>query len=162
MAPGAFAVASPMQGVMCRVHPANPAVAYCRKCGAPSCGTCDFMFPGNIHYCPTCAAASQTEISPRRKRRMYWSLGLGVFSILCILVMLLIRIVGPSAVEVAIVAAGCFLMSGIASLVGTGIGVSAMEKRLRNPPLLWAGVICNGVVLAIWVLLVIIGNLSRT
>ena len=65
MAPAAPVTRAPV--VMCRVHPEMPAIAYCQQCGAPSCTTCDFAFPGGVHMCTTCATTPRDPVSGKRK-----------------------------------------------------------------------------------------------
>ena len=43
---------------------------------------------------------------------------------------------------------------------GVALSFGAMDKRLGNPSALWGAVIWNGMLLAVWVLLSIIGSLK--
>src|ERR1043165_9511198 len=54
-------------GMKCVRHPSVDAIRQCKTCGSYMCETCDFALPGNIHICPTCAAAPK-KMSRRRKK----------------------------------------------------------------------------------------------
>lgn len=72
-----------------------------------------------------------------------------IFSTVCFALML-----GGVAVEAAELV---FTLVMFASLFGTGISVSTLERRLVNPPVLWTAVIWNSIMLALCLLFVLIG-----
>ena len=144
-------------GVMCRTHGSVAAVRYCDKCGAPMCATCDFEFPGNVHLCPTCATAPRTEMSSKRKRRVYWALGLAIWSTVGTVVFLLVCAGATSAQELEVIGNVAGLLVLMPLLVGLGLSLSCFEKNLSNPPIIWVASIWNGVVIAAWILLIIVG-----
>ena len=43
------------------------------------------------------------------------------------------------------------------AIVGTALGVGAMDRRLSTPPTLWIATIWNGIIVGCFVLLMIIG-----
>ena len=43
------------------------------------------------------------------------------------------------------------------SIVGVALGVATFDRRLSTPGIVWVGIIGNGLVLLIWVLLMIVG-----
>src|ERR1700730_13889926 len=47
----------------CANHPAVPAIAYCRTCGKPLCGTCKRDVMGVI-YCEQCLAERLRDVQP--------------------------------------------------------------------------------------------------
>lgn len=150
--PGAPALA----GVHCVKHPGVAAIALCINCRAPVCQTCDFIYPGGVHLCPSCAANPRPQLSPGRKKLIPWSIGLAVLSIAGLAgVVTLARLV-PRADAQAIGAAG-ELVSLLPALIGLALGVASFDRRLRTPGIVWVGVVGNGVVLAIWLLLIIVG-----
>jgi hypothetical protein len=52
------------------------------------------------------------------------------------------------------------LVMFVSAIVGTSLGVGALDRRLGNPLSVWIAAIFNGIILAILILLVIVGNLS--
>jgi hypothetical protein len=38
-----------------------------------------------------------------------------------------------------------------------GIGVASFERRMANPPIVWVGAVWNGVLMAVWLLIIVIG-----
>ena len=113
------------------------------------CGTCDFALPGGAHICPTCAAAPQTDLSPRRKKMMITSFvmaGIGTFGLA---IMFSGALAAMSDRGAAAAFAGLLLLGVlICSVVGTALGFSAMDRRLPTPMALWIAAIWNAVILA--------------
>jgi hypothetical protein len=148
--------------VKCQQHPESAAVNRCKVCGNGVCATCDFTFAGNVHVCPTCVdAQSSAGISPERKRKMMWSLGLALWSTLLLAVMftpLLYRFEDAQVNELLAGALGFGVL--IPSIVGTAMGFSAYDRRLRNPWGVRAAVWWNSVLLAFYILLCIIGTMK--
>lgn len=138
-------------GVHCAWHADVQAVHYCKACRKPVCPTCDFTLAGNVHVCPDCATKPQQNISSKRKSKITWSFVTAIISTVCFAIML-----GGIAVEAAELV---FTLVVFASLFGTGIAVSALERRLVNPPSLWIAVIWNSILLALCLLFMLIGAL---
>ena len=149
-------------GVMCTNHPDVSAVRRCRLCAATMCLTCDFEFPGHFHLCPTCATNPQTTLSPRRKKLIGFAYALAAWATLALAVLFSGALSGmveqSKEAEAAIgVLAGIGIF--LPTLGGTALSFSALDKRLGNPPAIWGAVIWNGVLLALWVVLSVVGSL---
>lgn len=152
----AVAGATPAASMRCSRHPDVPAIALCVNCRAPVCQTCDFMFPGGVHLCPSCAANPRPQISPGRRKLIPWSIGLAVFSFLGLIGSVALARVVPHADVQALGAVG-ELFSILPALIGVALGVAAIERRLRTPGIVYIGIVGNGVILLIWFLLIIVG-----
>jgi hypothetical protein len=48
----------------------------------------------------------------------------------------------------------------IPSIVGTAMAVSAYDRRLSNPASVWAAIVWNSILLAIYLLLILVGTVS--
>lgn len=147
----------------CQTHPAADAVACCQSCGAPVCATCDFLFPGNLHLCPNCATNPRQKMSSGRKKLVAWSVGLAIWNTLGVILLFVGALSGmakdkQSEEALGIVLSLFFLMP---TLIGLALGIASIEKRMSNAALAWVGAIWNGVILAIWILLMAIGNMMR-
>jgi hypothetical protein len=129
-------------------------------CGAGSCVTCDFGFPGNLHLCPDCATTVQGGLSPRRKKYMIVSFILAGWS----LVALAVVMVGVGAIlgddPIAEMALGLALIAVafLPSIIGTALAMSAFRKGAPNPMSVWIALVLNSLVLAGFTLLVLVGN----
>lgn len=149
-------------GVMCTQHPNVNAVRRCALCAASMCPTCDFEFPGHFHLCPTCATNPQPTLSPRRKRLIGFGYALAGVATLIIAVLFSGVLAGTvssnSDMEVLYNLIGILVFA--ATVGGVAVSLSALDKRLGNPAIIWGAVIWNGVLLALWVLLSIIGSLN--
>lgn len=125
------------------------------------CTTCDFAFPGDVHLCPECASKPQ-GLSPKRKRLVIGAYAMGVISLLSLVGIMALGAMGlvddKSSQGAAAVLGG--LVMFVSAIVGTSLGVGALDRRLGNPLSVWIAAIFNGIILAILILLVIVGNLS--
>ena len=145
-------------GVMCQQHPTVAAVVRCTRCTAPLCPTCDFAYPGGTHFCPSCATSARPGLSKRRRRLVIGALALAAWAT-CGLVLLLSGVFAEmieSEGEDVVGAILSFLIF-VPTLIGVGLGLGSLDRRLGNPLIVWVGAIWNGVLLAIWLLLVVIG-----
>ena len=142
----------------CTRHPESAAVTRCQVCRAPVCSTCLFTFPGGVNLCPSCAANPNPKTSAKRTKLIWWSAGLGIFSILGLGAMIVIaqQMHGDKEDAEAIGMIGVCL-GLFPAIVGLALGVGAFDRRLKTPGTVWIGVICNGLVVGIWLLLMIIG-----
>ena len=147
--------------VMCRVHPEMPAVAYCRTCGAPSCNTCDFVFPGNLHLCTSCATKPVEALNPKRKKLLAWSYAMAIWtSIAVVLLMSGVFAARHKADQEAIgIAVEIFVF--LPSILGTALGWAALDKRLGNPGWVWGAAIWNSLILGILLILTVVGLTMR-
>ena len=147
--------AAPITG-KCRQHPQSQAVRLCATCGAPVCATCDFAFPGDVHLCPICATEVPQTVSGRRKGRAIWAIGLAVWGTMALVVLLA---VAPQMEPRQAEALGILstYVGLIPTLIGLGIGVASFERRMANPPIVGVGAVWNGVLMAGWLLIIVIG-----
>jgi len=143
----------------CVQHPNLQATHQCKVCGAFMCSTCDFTLPGGVHVCPTCATAPKTNLSPRRKKLMFGSFALAAWSTLGMVALFAGAFAGFGRDKAAEEAVGVVLMLFVLApaIVGTALGVGAMDRRLSTPPTLWIATIWNAIIVGCFVLLMIIG-----
>ena len=144
--------------VACQRHPAVTAIYLCTTCKAPICGTCAFSFPGGIHLCPSCATSPKKPLSGKRRSLVIGALALATWSTIGMVVMFsgaLRETVTESDAQALGIVIG--LLVGMPAIIGGGIGISCFDRRLSNPPVVWVAAIWNGILLAVWVLLSIIG-----
>lgn len=150
--------------VHCTQHPAVPAIHVCRACGAGVCQTCDFVFPGDVHVCPACAANPKRTLSPHRRRSLVWAYVMAAWSTFALVLFLVLSAVhglgGMDRREKETVLGLLFsVFVLIPSLVGTALSVGTLDRRLRNSAPIWCAVVWNGVLLGIFLILCVIGNL---
>jgi hypothetical protein len=152
--------ASGKPGVKCLRHPEVMAVLFCSICGAPVCATCDFSLPGDIHACPDCVSRPSETLSSKRRKSLVWSYALAVLSSIGLVLMLLISILGSGHGEIPAEALGMMfsILVLIPSIIGTALGISCFERRLKNPLAVWGAVVWNGLMLGIYILMAIIGS----
>jgi hypothetical protein len=145
------------QGMHCVQHTSVAATARCDSCGAYMCATCDFALPGAMHICPACATSSQTKLSERRKRALLWSFVMAAWATLGIVVFFVAAARGAAEENEA--ALGVIFSFGmlIPSIIGFAVGFGAIDKRLKNPAILWVPLVWNGILLCLVILLVVIG-----
>ena len=146
----------------CAQHPGVAAVQRCKVCRRGMCATCDFTFAGNVHVCPTCVdAQSSAGISPERRKKMLWSLGLALWSTILLAVMFTPLLYQFEDAEVNELIAGALGFAVfIPTIVGTSMAFSAYDRRLRNPLGVIAAVWWNSVLLAFYLLLIVIGTVK--
>jgi hypothetical protein len=149
-------------GLRCVQHPHLQATAQCKSCGAFMCDTCKFDLPGGISVCPTCATTPRTNLSPKRKKMLIGSYALALW---CTLVMgallsgAFARSVKTKADQQALGLLLTLLLLG-PSITGLALGVGTMDRRLHNTMAMWIAAIWNGMILAGFILLMIIGLMS--
>jgi hypothetical protein len=149
--------------VMCATHRTMPAVHYCGVCRTPICATCDFSFPPNVHLCPKCATTPNTTLSSTRKTVLIWSFVLAVWGTLAVAVLMsgvLARTV-HSKEDLNSLGIAIGFTVFVPAIVGLALSVSGLDRRLSNPPAIWAAVIWNGLIGAILLLLTILGNMRH-
>lgn len=145
-------------GQFCVQHPEVQAVQICKVCGSAMCATCDFVFPGNIHLCPTCATSPQKGLKGKRRTYLTWSYILGVESTLATLFFVsgaAVKSVGSDVDAEALGLVMTFTML-IPAVIGTALGCSAMERHSK-PASVWVATLWNGALVAVYILLIIIG-----
>ena len=160
LAPVATITAQPIPGVNCTQHPDVPAVFRCHSCHAPSCATCDFAFPGDIHLCPSCASNPRRQMSPRRKKLIPWSIGLAIFSMIGLVAMIVVGATLKNQVDAEAIGILGSWLSLLPALIGLALGVASREKRLATSGAVWIGIVGNGLVLLVWFVLIVVGLLN--
>jgi hypothetical protein len=147
-------------GVVCVQHPTVSAARQCKLCGAFMCATCDFELPGGIHVCPTCATTPKTTLSPRRKKLLFGAYALAVWSTLCMGILLSGALTGMVQTKAQEEVLGFVLILVVLapSIAGLSLGFGAMDRRLVNPACIWIGILWNGVILGVFLLLCVVGS----
>lgn len=149
-----------LEGVKCTRHPDVPAVVRCQACSKPICATCDFCLPGQVHVCPDCVSRRDDRLSSKRKNTLTWSFVLAVVATLGFVVMLSGAFAGMADDQAGEQLLG-LIFSGMVflpSLVGTALSVGTLDKNLSNPALIWVSVVWNGLLLAAFIALSVIGT----
>lgn len=142
-------------GTMCAVHPENAAVQRCATCRTTMCETCDFALPGNLHLCANCATTAGDTVSGKRKKAVFWSYALALVSTLGIVVSVIVGAVAKQPEAFGVI----FMLLGfLPAAAGTGVGLSAIERRMKNPLWVWVPAVWNGLMLTIFVLLSVVGT----
>lgn len=157
----AFRPAATMPGQSCVQHPNVMSVARCQSCGVGSCRTCDFVFPGNLHYCPVCVASATNKLSPRRKKYLIAAYILAAWSSLGFVGFLGGAAAGlTEAMGTGMLGMLFLLLVGLPAIIGTATGMSARRPGGPNSIAVWIALVWNALVLGGMVLLIIIGNLK--
>jgi uncharacterized membrane protein len=149
-------------GMHCVQHPKVPATRQCKSCGAYMCETCDFVFPGNLHLCPSCAAAPKRKLSSRRKSLLIWSYVLASIATVGLALVLSGVFEEMASTPAGETAAG-YLFSIIVlvpSLIGMALGFSAIDRRFSNPMSVWVATIWNVVIGVGFVVLCVVGLMA--
>jgi hypothetical protein len=147
------------EGVRCVQHLSVQAVQQCQMCGAFMCATCDFALPGGLHVCPACATGPKAGLSARRKKLMAGSYALAVWCTLGMAVVMsgaLAGTVRTKADEQMLGVAMTFLVL-VPGLIGLALGFSAVDRRFVNPPPVWVAIAWNGLIVAGFLLLSLVG-----
>lgn len=148
----------------CANHPDNVSVARCRLCSKPVCATCDFAMPGGVHLCPSCVENSQSspEINPKRKKMSYIAIALAAWSTLMLVLMfsgafnsLFTDDEAGKGMDVLITNITLWPL-----LIGTGLAMSARDRKLKSTALMNVAVWWNGILASIFLLFVIAANLG--
>lgn len=151
---------APPTGQGCVQHPHVRAMSRCHNCGAGSCLTCDFLFPGNYHFCPVCVATGSGKLSPRRKKYMIAAFILAAWSSLGFALFFGGAAAGLADGEMGEMLLGILmiLLAGVPAVVGTALGMSARRPGGPNPVSVWIALIWNSLLFAGLALLVIVGS----
>jgi len=138
----------------CVQHPSVETTRTCDACHAYMCETCDFTFE-TTHVCPKCAAAPRTELSDRRKNLAWGGYAAAAWVTVC-MGLLFSGVFAEAKDNGAAMAIGMLIL--VPSVAGTAMSMGALEKRLPNPPFLKGSAYWNGALLAIYVVLMFVGN----
>jgi hypothetical protein len=138
-------------------------MSYCRSCSTPVCSTCDFLFPGNVHLCPRCATTPNKKIGSKRKSLIVWGYVLATWSSLGVALLLSGVLAAGTRSKADVEALGMAIgfLVFLPTIIGVGVSIGALDRRLSNPPVVWGAVIWNGLVVAVLILLEIIGNMRH-
>lgn len=148
----------PPTGMYCVQHPGTMATQRCANCGGYMCATCDFVFPDGLHLCPACATNPQPALTPKRKRSMIISFVLAGGATLGMILCFGIAVAaGESRGTEQLVGFLFMLLVLVPSIAGIAVGLGAIDRRRKNSPALWAAVIWNGLLLASFLLLMVVG-----
>ena len=150
------AIAVQPQTVMCAAHKSMPAVAYCRKCGIPSCSTCDFCFPGDLHLCPNCATNPSTGLSGGRKSMLIASYVMVAWTTLATAGLLTGMFTPHNRADAQAFGIMILIFVLLPSVLGAMFAFGSLEKRLGNPPGVWISVILNSLILGFYALRMIL------
>jgi hypothetical protein len=154
---GGSARATPVILGQCARHPEMPATQRCASCQTLVCETCDFAFAGDLHLCPTCATNPRQPISGTRKRNALWAYGLAAWSTLSLPLLMLVSAGMSSKSDQEAVGVLFMLFGFVPCVVGCALGFGAVDRRRSNPFWIWGGALWNGLVLACFLLLMVVG-----
>lgn len=148
----------------CFDHPENDSVASCRLCAKRICATCDFALPGGVHLCPVCVENSQSsdEVSPKRKKLAYIALACAIWSTI-LFVLMFAGAFNELFTDDAAGKGADLIITNLTLwplLIGTGLAMSANERRLKRTGLMKLVLWWNGVLGAIFLLIVVAANLG--
>ena len=150
-------------GMMCVQHSQVQATQQCRRCGAFMCPTCDFSFPGGIHFCPICVSKTDDGLSGRRKKLMIWSYVLAAWSTVGMTCVVSGALSGLARTKADRAALGWVLLIFVLgpAITGLSLGMTARRTKGSNPPPLWIAIIWNAILVTSFVVLMLIGNARR-
>jgi hypothetical protein len=142
--------------ITCRNHPATSVASFCTACVGPFCPVCLFSTPQGP-LCPECAMRPAGQAGRSPLLRGLLSLAGAVVGTFSLFMMMFWEVLNGAAMH-----EGLSSLLSIAALVctvgGLGVGLIARdEARGRRSPLALVGVISNGVLLALFVTLAIVG-----
>jgi hypothetical protein len=149
-------------GIVCSRHPEIAAVRYCRLCSTPMCQTCDFELPGYFHICPGCATNPKREMGSGRKRNLIIGYALAVWTTVAMAAIFAGALAGTvkTKEDQEMVGIAMALLVFFPALAGAALSVSTIDRKLGTPPVVWGAVIWNSVIVGVWLILIVIGNLK--
>lgn len=147
----------PVLNSFCINHPRVTAQFKCIHCNAALCPTCAFSFPGDIHLCPVCIRKKPSELNPKINKIACISIFTAVFSFFSWFFLSLTQdkledILYPAAIGLI-----TLLFSLFPAITGYAMGVGVLPKKGKKPILLLIGIICNSILIALFLLFAIIG-----
>jgi 4-hydroxybenzoate polyprenyltransferase len=136
-----------------------PSVYSCEVCRARICVTCAFTFPGDRRFCPACATAPRDALSPARARTVTSSLVLAGVGTAAIVGMPVLGALGGTAGPQGSTAIGLFMLYlGFGpALIGMIMAISSLQRGGANPPRVWAGIVWNGAIAGVFLLMMLMG-----
>lgn len=148
------------EGTMCSIHPGVPAVQICQMCGTSICKTCDFEFPDNLHVCPNCINKPQT-LSSKQKKYLVWSYVLAGVATIGFILSLFISVANQSKGMDMVIGLFFIIFALAPAIVGLSLGTSSRSRHQKKPVSLWIALIWNGILIGLYLILVIVGNLME-
>ena len=139
----------------CGQHPEVSAVATCQTSRTPVCATCDFEFPGGLHFCPACATQKSQPMSSSRKTMLGWSFVAATWVTFFLGVLLSGALEEAAMEEPGATIVGTLIL--LPGLIGMGLAISSYDSRAGNPVAVWISLIWNIVLFVAWVGLMIVG-----
>ena len=145
-------------GTTCSVHPETPAIRLCSICSSPICQTCEFLFPGNLHLCTTCATKPRdVKLSPGRRRNLVIAYICVIWATLAtVLLFTAGAIIDDEKILLAIENLFGFAVL-IPSIIGTALAFAVLDKRLTNPLAVWIAVVWNSLYIFFLIILTCVG-----
>jgi hypothetical protein len=141
----------------CSVHPTNPALGACQRCGNFQCDLCRTRWRGRF-LCAACVdrALESGEVRPEEQTAHLWeailALVLGILAWLTLLtaILMIAAIMGNGGevrenAPVVILAGLLLLGSLVPSAFGTGLGAAALYTRGSHKILATIGLLLSGV-----------------
>lgn len=161
-APDAVAVApvAPAHpALLCHAHPDVPAVGRCFRCRRGICQTCAFKLPTG-HSCPDCISAAAEETKKKGKGGAIASIICGGLSFISMVVGIFVAAAMAGDTKGAEAMGGCLMLVSLgAAITGLILGFVSRDKSRGGSTLGLVGIIVNAVVMAIFLLLSVAGNM---
>lgn len=146
----------------CSLHQNALATLKCMCCGAYMCPTCVFALKGGLRVCPRCAMTSAVQgLGKRRKRNVVWGYAMALIATVSIAALMggffapLLQ--GMNELMIGILFS---LATFVPAAIGFGAASSACERHLPNSPAIIVAIIWNFLLLAAFLALTVIGNMS--
>lgn len=131
----------------CVNHPEIDATQRCRQCRAAICATCDFVFPGDVHLCPTCATTTTSRpLASSRKTTLAASFVAALFTTAVLVAAPLGAFESAAQDEAFVQLLGMVVLVSV--VLGLGLSLASLDGRAGNPPACWLSAAWN-VVLAV-------------
>jgi hypothetical protein len=127
------------------------------------CQTCDFQMAGRFHICPECASKPQHEMSSGRKRNLVISYALAAWGTLGFAIIFsgMLRGLVTSKAETEALGVAMTVLILVPAIAGGALSIGCFDRRLANSPAIWVSAIWNGLIVFCFVLLEIVGLMSR-
>jgi hypothetical protein len=154
---------SRVHALKCLQHPNVAAVQVCKGCSGPMCAVCDFLLPGDIHFCPKCVAAPPKRLTGRRKGLVITAYAFALWGTLA---MIMVRsgvfhgMLETREGEMTFTAIFALFVQ-LPALAGAAIAAGCFAPRIRNPASVWGAAVWNGLLLLVHLAFIVIGNLSK-
>jgi hypothetical protein len=147
------------EGMRCVQHPNVTATAQCHSCRGYMCATCAFSLPGGVQVCPTCATMTKRPLTSKRKKFLIGSYACAVWCSVIMAALLggVFAKMGATKEGEEAVGLLLFLFLLAPGITGVALSVGSMDRRLPNPLAIWVAAIWNGLLLAVFFLLMIVG-----